>query len=127
MPNQPHATTARSTAGTFAPRTPNADRAITGKGIPYFVPACEFNSIGISTTKLPRITEPTAACQLQPRSTSDDASVYVGMQIAIPIQSDAMCHQLHVRLSAATGARSALVSRGSPIRAMSAGVLRDAV
>ena len=34
MPNQPHATTARSTAGTFAPRTPNAARHSTGKEIP---------------------------------------------------------------------------------------------
>jgi len=34
MPNQPHATIARSTAGMFAPHVPNDDRASTGKGMP---------------------------------------------------------------------------------------------
>jgi hypothetical protein len=78
--------------------------------MPYFVPACELRTIGISTTKLPTITDITAACHDQPRSTRLDASVYVGMQIAIPIQSDAMCHQFQVRRAGSTGARSALIS-----------------
>jgi hypothetical protein len=34
MPNQPQATTARRTAGTFAPRVPNEARAKTGNGMP---------------------------------------------------------------------------------------------
>ncbi len=34
IPNQPQATTERSSEGTCAPRTPNAARAYTGKGIP---------------------------------------------------------------------------------------------
>ena len=39
MPNQPHATIARSIAGTFAPLTPKLARHSTGNEIPYFVPA----------------------------------------------------------------------------------------
>ena len=38
MPNHPQATSARSTAATFAPSTPNDARASTGNGIPYFAP-----------------------------------------------------------------------------------------
>ena len=53
MPNHPQATSARKTAATFAPRTPNEARANTGKGIPYFAPGCEFSSIGASTITLP--------------------------------------------------------------------------
>ena len=34
MPNHPQATSARSTAGTFAPRTPKDARTRTGKGMP---------------------------------------------------------------------------------------------
>src|SRR5688572_6700754 len=122
MPNQPHATTARRIAGTFAPRTPKAERASTGNGMPYLVPACELSTIGMSTTKLPTITDRTAACHDHPRSTRLDASVYVGMQIAMPIQSDAMCHQFHVRRCGSTGARSGLVRRMSY-----RGALRSAV
>ena len=43
MPNQPHATSARMSAGTLAPKTPYAARAKTGKGMPYFVPGCELS------------------------------------------------------------------------------------
>ena len=66
MPNQPHATNARSTAGTFAPRTPNDARTKTGKGIPYRVPACAFSSIGISTIKLPSRMVPIACHHAMP-------------------------------------------------------------
>ena len=34
IPNQPHATTARSTDGTCVPRRPKAARAKTGNGMP---------------------------------------------------------------------------------------------
>src|ERR1051325_7787173 len=49
MPNQPQATSALISAGTFDPSVPYAARANTGKGMPYFVPGCEFNRIGTST------------------------------------------------------------------------------
>src|SRR6185436_19114401 len=54
MPNQPHATSARSAAGTFAPRTPKLARHSTGNDTPYFVPACALSIIGMSTIVLPR-------------------------------------------------------------------------
>ncbi len=34
MPNQPQATTERSSEGTWAPTVPNDERAYTGKGMP---------------------------------------------------------------------------------------------
>src|SRR6266511_126940 len=74
--------------------------------------------MGTRTTKLPRMTAPTAACQVQPEAIKPEASVYVGIQIAIPIQSDAMCHQFQVRRSDDTGARSGLVSLASPAAAV---------
>src|SRR3974377_576772 len=52
MPNHPHATSARISAGRFDPRVPYAARANTGKGIPYFVPGCELSRIGTSTMVL---------------------------------------------------------------------------
>ena len=54
IPNHPQATTARSTAGTLAPRTPKAARQSTGKEIPYLVPACALRIIGTSTITFPR-------------------------------------------------------------------------
>ncbi len=54
MPNQPHATSARISAGTFDPNVPYAARANTGNGMPYFVPGCEFSRIGMRTIVLPR-------------------------------------------------------------------------
>jgi len=66
---------ARSSAGTMAPRTPNALRAMTGNGMPYRVPAWELSAMGISTTKLPSTTAPTAACQVQPCAISELARV----------------------------------------------------
>src|SRR3954467_12856571 len=53
MPNQPQATSARISAGTFDPKVPYAARANTGNGIPYLVPGCEFNRIGARTMVLP--------------------------------------------------------------------------
>ena len=53
MPNHPHATTARMMAGTFAPKTPYAARAKTGKGMPYLVPGCELRRMGTRTIVLP--------------------------------------------------------------------------
>ena len=47
MPNQPHATIARISAGRFDPIVPYAARAKTGNGMPYFVPGCELSRIGI--------------------------------------------------------------------------------
>src|SRR5438034_4101254 len=44
MPNQPHATSARISAGTFDPNVPYAARANTGNVMPYFVPGCELRS-----------------------------------------------------------------------------------
>src|SRR5690349_9093119 len=52
IPNQPHATSARISAGTFDPIVPYAARANTGNGIPYFVPGCELSRIGTSTIVL---------------------------------------------------------------------------
>ena len=46
MPNHPHATSARSIAGTFAPFTPKLARHSTGNDTPYFVPACALRIIG---------------------------------------------------------------------------------
>src|SRR5580765_7771707 len=61
MPDQPHATRERISAGTFDPSVPYAARAHTGNGIPYFVPGCEFRRIGIRTIVFPsRIV--TSAC-----------------------------------------------------------------
>src|SRR5438105_2581432 len=104
---------ARSRAGTLAPNTPKELRTSTGKGTPYRVPAWEFSRMGTSTTRLPTTTAPTAACQVQPWSTSELASVYVGMQIAMPTQRAAMFHVVQVRREGSEGARSGFQSRGS--------------
>ena len=53
MPNQPHATSARISAGKLDPLVPYAARANTGNGMPYLVPACELSRIGASTIRLP--------------------------------------------------------------------------
>src|SRR5437764_8994811 len=77
MPNQPHATSARISAGTFDPSVPYAARANTGNGIPYFVPGWELSRIGIRTIVLP-IRIVTSACdQFIPDASSPDASMYV--------------------------------------------------
>src|SRR5439155_22653530 len=89
MPNQPHATSARISAGRFEPAVPYAARAKTGNGIPYFVPGCELRRIGTSTIVFPRRSVKSACFQLIPEFISPDASMYVGMQCAIEIQSAA--------------------------------------
>src|SRR5713101_1100627 len=83
MPNQPHATSARISAGTFDPNVPYAARANTGNGMPYFVPGCEFNRIGIRTMVLPSRIVTSACDQFMPDAMSPDASMYVGMQCAM--------------------------------------------
>ena len=75
MPNQPHATSARISAGTFDPSVPYAARANTGNGMPYFVPGCEFNRIGIRTMVFPRRIVMSACDQFMPDAMSPDASM----------------------------------------------------
>ncbi len=75
MPNQPQATTARSSAGTFAPRVPKLARARTGNETPYFVPACAFKTIGTRTMVLPRRMVSIACHQFMPASMKPPASV----------------------------------------------------
>ncbi len=75
MPNHPQATSARSTAGMLAPRTPNEARTNTGKGMPYFAPACAFSSMGMSTIRLPSRMVPMACHQLMPPAMSPEASM----------------------------------------------------
>lgn len=78
------------------------------KGIPYFVPACAFSTIGTKTIALPRKTVKIACHQFIPPSMSEDASMYVGTHAAIEIQSAAILHMLHLRSAFETGARSTL-------------------
>ncbi len=89
MPNQPHATIARISAGRFDPIVPYAARANTGNGMPYFVPGCEFSRIGMSTMVLPSRTVTSACHQFMPSAISPDASMYVGMQCAMLIHNAA--------------------------------------
>jgi hypothetical protein len=89
MPNHPHATSARISAGTFEPSVPYAARANTGNGMPYFVPGCELRRIGASTIVLPRRIVNSACFQFMPDAMRPDASMYVGMQCAMLIQSAA--------------------------------------
>src|SRR5213594_5057740 len=89
MPNQPHATSARISAGTFDPKVPYAARANTGKVIPYFVPGCELSRMGARTIVLPSRIVTSACDQLMPDAINPDASMYVGMQCAMLIHSAA--------------------------------------
>jgi hypothetical protein len=89
MPNQPQATSARISAGRFDPTVPYAARAKTGKGMPYFVPGCEFSRIGASTIVLPSRIVTSACHQFMPVVMRPDASMYVGMQCAMLIHSAA--------------------------------------
>ena len=73
MPNQPHATSARISAGRLEPIVPYAARAKTGNGMPYFVPGCEFSRIGINTMVLPRPTVRSACHQFMPDAISPEA------------------------------------------------------
>ena len=70
IPNHPHATMARISAGTFEPMVPYAARAKTGNGMPYFVPGCELSRIGIRTMVLPSATVKSACAQLMPAAIS---------------------------------------------------------
>src|SRR5438445_12345116 len=106
MPNQPHATSARISAGTFDPNAPYAARANTGNGMPYFVPGCELSRIGKRTIRLPIRIAVSACHHASPWPIMNDASVYVGMQWAIEIHSAAESQVLPAGLATATGARS---------------------
>src|ERR1017187_4329812 len=108
MPNHPHATNARNIAGTFAPLTPNDARTNTGKGIPYFVPACAFRIIGIRTMRLPSRTVAIACFQFIPPAMRLDANMYVVTSIDIENHNAMKLYVPHVRCSGVVGARSAL-------------------
>jgi len=75
MPNQPHATSARISAGTLEPSVPYAARAKTGNGMPYLVPGCEFSRIGTRTIVLPRRMVNSACFQFMPDAINPDASM----------------------------------------------------
>src|SRR5512132_4202447 len=106
MPNQPQATTARSMAATFAPRTPKLARQRTGNEMPYFVPACALSTIGTSTIQLPSRIVAIACHQFIPCEIRPLASVYVVMTTLMPIQSAAMLYVDQVRRAIGVGARS---------------------
>jgi hypothetical protein len=110
MPNQPQATTARKSAGTFDPSVPNDARASTGNGIPYFVPACAFKTIGISTIQFPNVTVRRACHQFIPPAISPLAIMYVGMHTLMPIQRAAMLYVPQVRWDIFVAAISLLMS-----------------
>src|ERR1041385_1675543 len=80
IPNQPQATIARISAGTFEPSVPYDARAKIGKGMPYFVPGCELRRIGIKTIVLPRRIVINACHQFMPALINPDDSMYVGIQ-----------------------------------------------
>jgi hypothetical protein len=73
-------------AGILAPLVPKLARANTGKGIPYFAPACPFNNMGTSTIAFPMKIVSTACHQFIPPSIMELAIVYVGMQRLMLIQ-----------------------------------------
>jgi hypothetical protein len=75
MPNQPQATSARNSAGTFAPKSPNDGRQYTGNGMPYFVPAWALSTMGTSTITLPRKIVRIACHQFMPSSIMPEASM----------------------------------------------------
>src|SRR5215218_6719877 len=103
MPNHPHATMARSMAGTFAPRTPKLARHRTGNDNPYLVPACALRIIGTSTIVLPNRIVIMACHHFMPCAMSPDARVYVVMTTLMPIQSAAMLYVDHVRRAGGIG------------------------
>src|SRR5437868_14967335 len=97
IPNQPHATTARRTAGMLAPLVPKEDRQRTGKDTPYFVPAWALSIMGMRTTVLPSRIVSMACHQFIPASIKPPASVYVVITTLIPIHSAAIFHVDQVR------------------------------
>ncbi len=108
MPNQPQATNARTTAGRLAPRTPNEARAKTGKGMPYFGPACPVSSIGTSTIRLARAMVNTACFQSMPTAMRPEASVQEAVLWAMPTHRAEKLYVVQVRFSTGTGSRSSL-------------------
>src|SRR6185436_13908159 len=106
MPNQPHATIARSTAGMLAPLVPKDDRHRTGKDTPYFVPACALSIIGIRTMVFPSRMVIIACHQFMPASMKPPASVYVVITTLMPIHNAAIFHVDQVRSRMVVGARS---------------------
>src|SRR5688572_7497140 len=97
MPNQPQATSARSSAGTLAPRMPKDGRQYTGNGMPYLVPAWALRTIGTSTMQLPSVIVSTACHQFIPSAMSEDASMYVGTHAHMLIQRTMMSFMAQVR------------------------------
>ena len=77
--------------------------------MPYFVPAWALRTIGTRTIALPRKIVSTACHQFMPSAISDEASMYVGMQADIEIQSAAMSFVPHLRAERGVGAMSALM------------------
>ncbi len=71
----------------LAPTVPKAERAKTGNGMPYFVPAWLLSSMGTSTMTLPSMTVTTAWTQSMPSAIRPAASVQLGMLTLMPIQS----------------------------------------
>ena len=86
IPNHPQATIALSIAGMLAPFVPKLALTKTGKGIPYFAPACPFNIIGIKTMQLPRKMVSIACHQFMPPPINELANMYVGMHKLMLIQ-----------------------------------------
>src|ERR1700722_7587978 len=75
IPNHPHASRARSMPGIFAPSAPKLARTNTGKGMPYFAPACALSSMGTSTMTLPKRMVNSDCFQSMPPAMSEEASM----------------------------------------------------
>ena len=108
MPNQPQATAARSSAGRFAPRTPNEARREDREGDAVLGPACPVSSIGTSTMTLARAMVNTACFQSMPSATRPEASVQEGMLWAMPTHRAVKLYVVHLRWASGTGSRSSL-------------------
>jgi hypothetical protein len=67
-----------------------------------------LSRIGTSTIVLPSRIVNSACFQFIPCAMRPEASMYVGMQCAIEIQSAAKLYVVHVRFAIGTGARSSL-------------------
>ncbi len=89
MPNQPHATSARMSAGRFEPTVPYAARAKTGKGMPYFVPGMGVEQDRHEDDRVAEEDRDERLLPAHPAAMRPEASMYVGMQCAIEIHSAA--------------------------------------